>query len=119
MDPKDKEAKMNVLRHLHQMMSSAMGDSLKHMNDEDHPLEENMPLKKVTVASDSKEGLQHGLQKAEDLVTKHGEMGDSSHEEPEDDEMLEAAEPEEDEDDLDRQIQDLHAKKAALAAKRA
>lgn len=114
MADKDKSAKLEVLKHLHRMMTSAMGNSLKASKDAD--LEESLPMKKVTIASDSQEGLEEGLEKAEDLVG--GELEDSNLEIPEDDEMLAAADSEEDEDEIQRQIEALHAKKAALTAKK-
>lgn len=55
MAPEEKKAKMSVLQDLHKEASSAMADGLKG-------------LKKVTVASDSEEGLEHGLEKAKDIV---------------------------------------------------
>lgn len=51
-----KDAKLSVLKHLREMASGMMGDDLKS------------GMKKVTVASDSTEGLKEGLNKAEDVV---------------------------------------------------
>ena len=53
----EKEAKMGVLKEVSDMAGAAMGDKLKG-------------LKKVTVASDSKEGLDKGLSKAKELLDK-------------------------------------------------
>jgi hypothetical protein len=53
----EKEAKMGVLKEVSDMAGAAMGDKLKG-------------LKKVTVASDSKEGLDKGLEKAKELLDK-------------------------------------------------
>ena len=66
----EKEAKMGVVKDLRDMAHSAMSDRLKG-------------LKKVTVASDSQPGLEHGLDKAKELL--HGQSGD----------MLDASESEE------------------------
>src|SRR6267154_2798528 len=61
MHPMEQRAKMNVLGDLRDMAQNAMGDKLKGMG-------------KVTVASDSPEGLQHGLDKAQDLVGQEDHM---------------------------------------------
>lgn len=53
----EKEAKMNVVKALSDDMSSLLRDKLKG-------------LKKVTVASNSEEGLKEGLEKAEELLEK-------------------------------------------------
>ena len=57
-----KDAKMSVVKDLQQMASDAMRTGLKG------------GLKKVTVASDSPEGLKAGLEKAEEIVEKKDEM---------------------------------------------
>lgn len=58
----EKDAKMSVIGHLRDLASSAMGDKLKSLN-------------KVSVASDSDEGLKHGLAKAQEIVAGgHGGM---------------------------------------------
>ena len=51
----EKEAKMGVMKEISDMAGAAMGDKLKG-------------LKKVSVMSDSKEGLEKGLDKAKDMV---------------------------------------------------
>jgi len=53
--PIEKEAKMRSLGELHSMAKNMLGDRLQG-------------LKKVTVASDSKEGLEKGLSKAKEIV---------------------------------------------------
>lgn len=58
LDPMEKDAKMGVIGELGRQASSMLGDKIH-------------PLKKVTVASDSKEGLKAGLDKAAGLVN-HG-----------------------------------------------
>lgn len=55
MDPEYKGAKMSALHELQKAMSEMMGDDVKG-------------LKKVTVASDSSEGLKHGLDKAKEAL---------------------------------------------------
>lgn len=55
MSPNEKKAKMSVLKDLHGQSSNLLSDSLKG-------------LKKVTVASDSKKGLEKGLDTAEELI---------------------------------------------------
>lgn len=55
MSDMEKNAKMGVLGELRDMASGAMGDKLHN-------------LKKVSVMSDSKEGLEKGLEKAQDIV---------------------------------------------------
>lgn len=65
MEPKAKEAKMELLKELRDMASGMMKEDLDgHLSG----------LKKVTVASDSQEGLKEGLEKAEDIVEKKPEM---------------------------------------------
>ncbi len=51
----EKNAKLGVMEDLHKMASDAMGSKLGG-------------LKKVTVASDSSEGLSHGLDKAKEIM---------------------------------------------------
>lgn len=54
--PIEKEAKMDVIKHLRDMASHEMGGKLDG-------------LKKVSVMSDSEKGLEHGLDKAKDILT--------------------------------------------------
>lgn len=54
-DPKEAQAKMGILKEIHDMASGHMGDEVKGM-------------KKVEVMSPDKAGLQAGLSKASDLV---------------------------------------------------
>jgi len=56
----EKDAKMSVVESLRDMAAKAMGDKLHG-------------LKKVTVASDSKQGLEKGLEKAQDLLSNSPE----------------------------------------------
>ncbi len=55
MHPLEQKAKLGVMHELQKMASDAMGGKLKG-------------LKKVTVAADSEEGLEHGLDKAHDVL---------------------------------------------------
>lgn len=61
MHPLERKAKMDVMKHLQDMAHDAMGNKLKGMG-------------KVTVASDSPEGLQHGLSKAQDMMDDEDQM---------------------------------------------
>lgn len=63
----EKEAKMSVINEMKGMMKGMMGDDIRG-------------LKKVTVASDSPEGLKEGLEKAEDVI--ESKMGEEESEEP-------------------------------------
>jgi hypothetical protein len=65
MSPEEQQAQLDVIQELKEMMDDHMGSKLK----------------KVTVASDSPEGLQEGLEKAQELA---GEMEAM----PEDEESL-------------------------------
>lgn len=60
MSPVEKDAKTSVLEGLRGMAEEMMGGKLKN-------------LKKVTVASDSPEGLKSGLMKAEEIMGGAGE----------------------------------------------
>jgi hypothetical protein len=68
MSPMEKEAKLGIMKDIQGMASKAMGSKLDG-------------LKKVTVASDSKEGVSHGLEKAKDLI--EGSADEESGESPE------------------------------------
>lgn len=96
MHPSMKKAKMGVLKHLSDMASEAMGGKLHG-------------LKKVTVASDSEEGLKHGMEKAKDIV----EGGLPEAEESESPEMEESEKESEDEglsvEELEQKIAELKA----------
>ena len=76
MDELEKEAKMSVIKDLGAAASEAMRGKLDG-------------LKKVTVASDSPEGLTHGLKKAEEIVQGMPGMKDAAEH---DEEMMEDAE---------------------------
>lgn len=76
-----KELKKELLKML-------MGDMDEMMGEEKSELFDGMmPEKKVTVAADSKEGLEKGLDKAQEILkAKMSEMEDMSEEESEDEE---------------------------------
>jgi len=110
LNPVEKEAKMGVLKDLSSQAGEMLRDKLKG-------------LKKVTVASDSKEGLKEGLEKAEEMVAGAPEQEkempemEESDEEHESDEMLADAEemsPEQIEEQI-KKLQELKAKKQAQA----
>lgn len=65
LDDAEKNAKMHVINAMRDMASSAMGEKLQG-------------LKKVSVASDSDEGLAHGLDKAKEILShkEHEDMVD-------------------------------------------
>lgn len=81
----EQEAKLGVVHDMKQMAMDEMGNSLNG-------------LKKISVASDSKEGLKKGLGKAEELLEKpemsHDEEGESLEEEA-------SESPEEEEQELE------------------
>ena len=124
LNPIDKDAKMGVLKDLHKMASDSMADKLHG-------------IKKVTVAAPDEEGLKHGLEKAQDIVSDMPEMLEESEDgHPEGEELEESAEhelsesPEEeasehdelgemDEADIDAQLADLMKKKQLLQMKKA
>jgi hypothetical protein len=98
MSPEEQSAKMNVLKDLKSQMSKHMADGIK----------------KVTVASDSPEGLKEGLEKAEDLVESKlsPESPDMEDSEDSEDEEEMVASPEE----IDAKIQKLMELKKKLQA---
>lgn len=101
----EKQAKMSVLKDLHEMASKAMGEKLQG-------------LKKVTVASDSKEGLEKGLEKAQELVGGPGEESAEADEEAqeasEEASEGEAPEAEMSEEELDAKLAELMALKEKM-----
>lgn len=114
-DPKHMEAKASAIKHLMGSLKDMMGGELKD------------GLKKVTVASNSKEGLEEGLDVAKKLVptgmgeenapTPKGveELGhELAEEESEDDYESEAQQSDEDRKvaELEKQLAELKAKKA-------
>lgn len=104
MSSTEKDAKMSVLKDLQKMASEAMSGRLHG-------------LKKVTVAGDSPEALEEGLEHAQEMVEgeqmekeEHEAKESPEHEMMEDlgdSEMMEESEDEESEDDLDAKIAKL------------
>ena len=100
MDMKRK-AKEGMLKELSKMMSDDMYSPLKEKK-----------MQKVTVASDSVEGLKKGLSKAEQILAKKKEM---ESEIPEMEEKEEEDESEEMEDESEDESEDSMDKEAILA----
>lgn len=100
------QAKMKVLEDLRRMAHEMMGEDMKDQPD---------AMKQVSVAAPDKEGLKHGLDMASNLM-------DQQHpddEDQEDEDQEESMEPDESSpEDLDKQIQELMARKAALKMKK-
>jgi len=97
MSDMEKKAKMGVLGSLRDEMSGMMSDKLKS-------------LKKVSVASDTKEGLKKGLEKAEEMVERAPGDEETKEEVP----MGEAGESEEEyeamsKEELDSEIKEMEA----------
>ena len=80
-----RSAKLSQLKELSKEMKKMMGDGFA---------EGMKGMQKVTVASDSKEGLQKGLSKAQEIMKKKGLMEDMSEEKEDKEEVCEACEGE-------------------------
>lgn len=105
----EKDAKLSALRELRDIASKAMGEGMKSKMD---------GMQKVTVASDDKEGLVKGLDKAKDLMKHMPKTDDEGVEETPEEEMEEAEMGSDDEmspEDIDAMIQKLQEKKAKLS----
>ena len=112
----EQKAKLDVLKDLKKQAMEMMGEKVSG-------------LKKVTIASDSKEGLKKGLEKAEEVVDKSPEEQEAcpeceghgceacESEEHEASESPEQESSEESEEELDKKIKELMAKKEALKSK--
>lgn len=116
LSPVEKKAKMDILGKLSDEMGGLLGDKLRG-------------LKKVTVASDSPDGLASGLDKAKEMLAQHGDEENSAHgldhedeeaheelplHSEEDSEEHDEESPEDAEDsdeDIDAKIRELLAKK--------
>lgn len=83
LSPMEQKAKLSVLGHMHDMASDEMAKKMS-------------PLHKVSVMSDSEEGLEHGLDKAKDVLGHLPEALDDSNP---DHEAFEHSENEEDGED--------------------
>jgi hypothetical protein len=91
MSDNEKEAKSGVLSEMKDMASKMMGDKVKG-------------IKKVTVASNSDEGVKKGLEKAKEL------LGQESEESPEMEESETEESSEESMDDCCEQVEELGEK---------
>jgi hypothetical protein len=102
------DAKAAMAKELSDSLGSDIMDGIKDM-------------KKVTVASDSEEGLKEGLEKAEDILGK-SKMEDSDDESEEESDDESEMEDEEESPDLESEImkleKELEDKKKALKLKR-
>ena len=125
LSPEHKESKMDSLKAMHEMAGDAIKSKLAG-------------LKKVSVASPSSEGLKEGLDKAKELVKGMSEDhsssmdseesplhegSESAEEEREEHMMPEGMHPEAEEEELtveeiDQKIEELMAKKQALASQK-
>lgn len=90
-----RKAKLSQLKALRDEMNGMMGDEF------------GKSLKKVTVASDSEEGLEKGLSKAQEIMKKKGLMEEMSDEEKEYKEDLDDEEEEELEEDMEEMAEDV------------
>lgn len=111
MTPAEKKAKLSALGEANKMATGMMKDGLSG-------------LKKVTVASDSKEGLEKGLEKAKDIVDEEdsnpfgkskkddnsnpfGNSSDEESDEPEyEDDLMAECDTEEEIDDMIAKLMD-------------
>jgi uncharacterized protein YabN with tetrapyrrole methylase and pyrophosphatase domain len=111
MSPMEAKAKLATLKSLMKEMDDMMFDSMK-----------NAKGMKVSIMSDSPEGLKEGIEKAEELLEKKSELGFDSHklskmtekedeEEKEGEEEISNDEEEESAEDLDAKIAELLTKK--------
>lgn len=118
MSPMEAKAKLSTLKSLMKEMDGMMLDGMK-----------NAKGMKVSVMSDSPEGLKEGLEKAEDIVEGDGEMSSNlpkmgklmeseDEDESEDEEMMSDSEEEDSDEDLDAKIAELLAKKKSKESKR-
>lgn len=67
MESSDLESKMEVLKQLHQMMSDILGNDLDGMGD----------MEKVEVMAPDQEGLEEGLETAQELMKKKDDLTNS------------------------------------------
>lgn len=106
MSPIEREAKMGVVGDMRKMASEAMGDKLKG-------------LQKVTVAAPDKDGLEMGLDKAQELLSAHQQPEDTEEgSEESEDHMDMHPEEELSEDELDEKLQHLMELKRQMSEKK-
>jgi len=96
----EKESKKSAIMAMKKMAEDAMGEKLSG-------------LKKVTIASDSEEGLKEGLEKAEDVVEAKLEPEVEGEEEMESED---GAIAEMSEEEIDAKLKELMALKAKMKA---
>lgn len=100
MSEEEKQAKLDVVKELLEMARAAMADGVKDGLD-------GMASRKVEVSADSPEGLEEGLDKAQELVSQLPESEEQEAEEGPEHEAsetpeMEAAEHEDDEDEEEK-----------------
>jgi hypothetical protein len=104
----DMEAKAAMAKELSDMLGEDLTEGIKDS-------------KRVTVASDSEEGLKKGLEKAEDILESKMEDESEDSKEKEDESEMSAKDmekPESSEDETEMEIADLEKKLEELKAKR-
>lgn len=96
MSDTEKQAKGSVLNEMKSMASDMIGDKIKG-------------LKKVSVASNSEEGIKHGLDKARELIGGQDESDSEDEESMEDpqEEISESPEAESDEQKIEDMCKDM------------
>lgn len=103
----DMEAKASMAKELSDMLGEDLTEGIKDS-------------KRVTVASDSEEGLKKGLEKAEDILESKMEDDSEESEDMEDsEEDVEIPEEVDTEEEIDTLIAKLEDKKRSLKSKRA
>lgn len=101
----EKKAKTSVVEAMRDMAAQAMGDKLHG-------------LKKVTVASPDKAGLEHGLEKAHELVSQMPQHDEEESEDEESPEHEASESPEEEQAEHEEMSpEEIEAKIAELKAK--
>lgn len=95
----ESKAKKEMLSHLSDMMKGHMSNGLK----------------KVTIASDSKEGLEKGLEKAKEILPQVEEASEEMSEEAEEEPSSEDPHENMSAEEIDDMIKMLQEKKAKLA----
>lgn len=100
-DPKKIEAKKNVVQEIMDMLSGDMANQMKG-------------LKKVTVASDSSEGLEKGLNKAHELLGAESEVSEDEMEDDSEEMMDDQASEDAKIAELEKQLAELKAKKSMV-----
>lgn len=104
MDEHKMKAKADMAKHLSDMLGTDITEDLKKSSG----------IKKVTIASDSTEGLKDGLDKAEDIIDPSEELEESEDEYSEE-MMASKEEPSEIQDkitELEKQLEELKSKRA-------